>query len=76
MACVGLVVDDQEAVMQLLGALLASYKTFVTIVGNMPTLTLPILMAKLQEIIMNKKKTRIHSIYCILLSKTNQQQIR
>jgi hypothetical protein len=56
MACVGLVVDDQEAVMQLLGALLASYKTFVTIVGNMPTLTLPILMAKLQEIIMNKKK--------------------
>jgi hypothetical protein len=56
MACVGLVVDDQEAVMQLLGALSASYKAFVTIVGNMPTLTFPILMAKLQEEIMNKNK--------------------
>ncbi len=54
MACVGLVVDDQEAMMQLLGALFASYKTFVTIVKNMPTLTLPFLMAKLQEEIMNK----------------------
>jgi len=26
-----------------------SHKTFLSIVGNMPTLTLPILMAKLQE---------------------------
>jgi hypothetical protein len=47
MACVGLVVDDQEVVIQLLTTLLPSYKTFVTIVGNMQTLTLPILMAKL-----------------------------
>jgi phosphatidylinositol kinase/protein kinase (PI-3 family) len=35
MACVGLVVNDQDAMMQLLGALLASYKIFVIIVGNM-----------------------------------------
>jgi hypothetical protein len=35
MACVGLVVNDQDAMMQLLGALLASYKIFVMMVGNM-----------------------------------------
>jgi hypothetical protein len=57
MACVGLVVDDQEVVMQLLKALLPSDKTFVRIVGKMPILTLPILMAKLQEEeIMNENK--------------------
>jgi hypothetical protein len=50
-------VDDQEVVMQLFKALPPSYQTFVTIVGNMPTLTLPILMAKLQEEeIMNENK--------------------
>jgi hypothetical protein len=35
MACVGLVVNDQDAMMQFLGALLASYKIFVIIIGNM-----------------------------------------
>jgi hypothetical protein len=37
MACVGLVVDDQEVVTQLFRALPPSHKTFLTIVGNMPT---------------------------------------
>jgi hypothetical protein len=75
MACVGLVVDDQKVVMQLLGALFASYKTFVTIVGNMPTLTLPFLMAKLQEEIMNKN-TQGSTQFTAFFSPTNQQQIR
>jgi hypothetical protein len=35
MACVGLVVNDQDAMMQLLGALLASYKIFGIIARNM-----------------------------------------
>ncbi len=35
MACVGLVVNDQDAMMQLLGGLLASYKIFAIMVGNM-----------------------------------------
>jgi hypothetical protein len=57
MACVGLVVDDQNVVMQLLKALPPSYKTFLTIVGNMPTLALPILITKSQkEEIVNENK--------------------
>jgi len=50
MACIGLFVNDQDVMMQLLEAWLAPYKTFVIVIRNMPMLTLFILMAKVQEV--------------------------
>jgi hypothetical protein len=49
MGCVGLFVNDQDVVMQLLEARLAPYKTFVIVIRNMLMLTLFILIAKVQE---------------------------
>jgi hypothetical protein len=49
MACVGLFVNDQDVVMQLLQTWLAPYKTFVIVVRNMLMLTLFVLMAKVHE---------------------------
>jgi hypothetical protein len=49
MACVGLFVNDQDAVMQFLETWLAPYKKNFIFVRKMLMLTLFILMAKMQE---------------------------